>query len=81
MPPTKEDHNALVVPRGGDMRSIHEKSISNTKKEVRNPPSSPSIGLDVSVDCARNGRYPELEVPPRPTFGGAATAMLQMSAA
>ena len=63
------------------MGSIAGKSISNTHKEARNPPSSPSIGPDVSVDCARGGRYPELEVPPRPTFGGAAVTVLQMGAA
>ena len=39
------------------MRSIHEKSISNTCKEVRKRLVSPPIGPDVSVDCARGQRY------------------------
>ena len=90
--PTKKEKRlrprSHAICRRGDVGSIAGKSISNTRKEVRNPPSSPSMGPDISVDCARCGRYC-LDLPPgliqalaRGSFGGAAAvAVLQMSAA
>ena len=52
MSSNEKDHNVLVVSRDENMRFIHEKSISNTVKEVRKQLSSSSFDVEIATMLA-----------------------------